>query len=217
MLIHVASDEPRFFKAIAVYWPSIMEVEFAMLVRASSETEAESTALTIGKEAYHDFVGDALDQIFDKLAQETDYYLVHDEPNYTYSEELAVEEKHKNYLQSILVNESTSDNYYHVYVNIPVEIANVLNDSKQGADVYTLWQKVHKKKIPCEFKEPLGQINYQSLAGLIVTGLNHLKINMAFKWDILEVTLHSRREGTPHFETYSEAEYLGNIYYDVDS
>ncbi len=194
-----------------------MEVEFTMLVRASSEEEAENTALTIAQKAYHEFVSDALDQIFDKLAQETDYYLVHDEPNYTCSEELVVEQEHKNYLQSVLVNESTDDNYYHVYVNIPVEIANVLNDSKQSADVYTLWQKIYKKKIPCELKEPLAKIDYQILAGLIVPGLNDLKVNMAFKWDILEVTLHSRREGNPYFETYSDVEYLGNVYYDVDS
>ena len=186
----------------------------SMLLGANSREEAENIGLQIAKLAYTEFICEALDKVFDDLAITSDYCLVHFDPDYAACDEYEVEEEILESLKQVTANAVLGNKYCDVFVKVPVELANILDDDGSGACVYTLWEKVHKKNIPCNVEDPISYLNYNDLSEAIVAQLDALKIRLNFRWDILQVSHHYFKEGRPYFQNYSGYESLGNTEYE---
>jgi hypothetical protein len=187
-----------------------MEIEVSMLLGANSREEAENLGLEIAKKAYAEFLAESLDKVFDDLAITSRYCLVHFDPDFATCDEYEVEEEILEALGQVTANTiSCHKKYYEVFVNMPVELANISDDDGDSVSVYTLWQKVHKRCIPCYIEEPIGDLNYDDLSEQIVEQLDELKIRLNFRWDILQVSHHYYKEGYPYFQNFSHGQSIG--------
>ena len=187
-----------------------MEIEVSMLLGANSREEAENLGLEIAKKAYAEFLAESLDKVFDDLAITSRYCLVHFDPDFATCDEYEIEPGILAALEQVTANTiSCHKKYYEVFVNMPVELANISDDDGDSVSVYTLWQKVHKRCIPCYIEEPIGDLNYDDLSEQIVEQLDELKIRLNFRWDILQVSHHYYKEGYPYFQNFSHGQSIG--------
>ena len=188
-----------------------MEIEVSMLLAANSREEAENLGLEIAKKAYAEFLGEALDKVFDDLAITSRYCLVHFDPDFVTCDEYEIEAEILAALGQVTANTILGQKYYYeVFVNLPVELANISDDDGDSVSAYTLWQKVHKRCIPCYIEEPLSDLNYDDLSQQIIERLDQLKIRLNFRWDILQVSHHYYKEGYPYFDNFSHGQSIGN-------
>lgn len=189
-----------------------MEIEVSMLLGANSREEAENLGLEIAQKAYADFLAEALDKVFDDLATASRYCLVHFNPDFSTCDEYEVEEEILPALGQVTANKilGYKKKYYEVFVNLPVELANISDDDGDSVSVYTLWQKVYKRCIPCCVEEPISEIKSDDLSAEIIEQLDELKIRLNFRWDILQVSYHYYKEGYPYFHNYSNSQSIGN-------
>ncbi|HAX75660.1 MAG TPA: hypothetical protein DCY88_07470 [Cyanobacteria bacterium UBA11372] len=188
-----------------------MDIEISMLLGANSREEAENLGLEIAKKAYADFLAEALDKVFDDLAITSRYCLVHFDPDFATCDEYEIEEEILVTLEQVTANTiSGHKNYYEVFVNLPVELANISDDDGDSVSVYKLWQKIHKRCIPCCVEDPISNLNYDNFSEQIVEQMDELKIKLNFRWDILQVSHHYYKEGYPYFQNFSDSQSIGN-------